>query len=130
MRPTESGWQVLVLKRNAAKGGFWQPVTGGIDPGELPPTTAIRELGEELGLTGPVELIDPGYHFSFTEGTVTLREDVYGVVVVEDWEPVLSDEHDDYAWLSLDEALERLKYDSNKASVRRVHQVVTGEPGE
>ncbi|MDO8471907.1 MAG: NUDIX domain-containing protein [bacterium] len=40
----------LALKRNAAKGGFWQPLTGGIHSGEDIRVALVRELGEELGL--------------------------------------------------------------------------------
>lgn len=40
----------LLLKRVEHEGGFWQPVTGLIEPGESPTQAAIREVREETGL--------------------------------------------------------------------------------
>ncbi|GAA5160745.1 dihydroneopterin triphosphate diphosphatase [Viridibacterium curvum] len=41
--------QVLLLER-AAHPGFWQSVTGSLEPDETPRQTAQRELAEETGL--------------------------------------------------------------------------------
>ena len=42
--PVAPDGRVLVLRRTADRGGFWQPVTGRIEPGESPPAAAAREL--------------------------------------------------------------------------------------
>jgi 8-oxo-dGTP pyrophosphatase MutT (NUDIX family) len=44
---------VLLVKR--ADNGEWTPVTGIVDPGELPSDTAVREVMEETGVTCEVE---------------------------------------------------------------------------
>ena len=50
--------QVFVGQRLDTTLEAWQMPQGGIDPGEEPLTTAIRELGEETGITADnVELI-------------------------------------------------------------------------
>jgi len=40
----------LLLKRTERDGGFWQPVTGVIEPGESPADAALREVREETGV--------------------------------------------------------------------------------
>ncbi len=40
----------LLLKRTREEGGFWQPVTGFVEPGESPSQTALREVREETGV--------------------------------------------------------------------------------
>jgi 8-oxo-dGTP pyrophosphatase MutT (NUDIX family) len=49
------GDQVLLVER--ADNGAWTPVTGIVDPGEEPADAAVREVGEEAGVTAvPVRL--------------------------------------------------------------------------
>lgn len=58
--------QVLMLQR-ADGSGFWQSVTGSLEPGETPRQTAVRELQEETGLalsTG--KLIETEHTTTFT----------------------------------------------------------------
>lgn len=43
--------QIFVGQRLDAAVEAWQPPQGGIDPGEDPLTAAIREMGEETGIT-------------------------------------------------------------------------------
>ena len=41
----------LLLKRNPKRGGFWQAITGGIEPDKENINTVKRELIEEAGIT-------------------------------------------------------------------------------
>ena len=43
-RPTPDTREYLLLKRTAARGGFWQGVTGGVEAGESFTQAAHREV--------------------------------------------------------------------------------------
>ncbi|HHI76265.1 MAG TPA: dihydroneopterin triphosphate diphosphatase [Gammaproteobacteria bacterium] len=49
--------EVLLLERRSPA-GFWQSVTGALEPGENPRMAARRELWEETGFDGGVRLLD------------------------------------------------------------------------
>jgi 8-oxo-dGTP pyrophosphatase MutT (NUDIX family) len=51
--------RVLLMRMTGPDGGFWFPPGGGIDPGERPAQTAVRELGEELGLQVEPDALGP-----------------------------------------------------------------------
>ena len=56
----------LVLKRNPEKGGYWQPITGGVNEEETPQKAITREVNEELSIDSPKRIIYTNYTFSFT----------------------------------------------------------------
>lgn len=116
----------LALKRNVAKGGFWQPLTGGIHSGEDTRAALIRELGEELGLIeGQYKIIDLHYSFEFTHSSgKTLSEQVFGIEVKADQAIKLSDEHTDSRWLSFAAARRLFKWDTNKEALSKLDSLV------
>ncbi|MDP2271109.1 MAG: lipoyl(octanoyl) transferase LipB [Archangium sp.] len=65
---TREDGRVLLLERTAARGGFWQPVTGRVEAGESPLQAAQRELMEETGLESVVVPLDYEHCFPFGEG--------------------------------------------------------------
>jgi len=120
--------ECLLLRRVPADGGFWQPVTGAIEKDEHSREAAIREVEEEAGI-----LLDDLLHISeeavheqeWGDDTMVGRDVVYAFEAPTHIEAILNeDEHDAHDWLTLDAALERLKYDGNKESLRRVHAYV------
>jgi ADP-ribose pyrophosphatase YjhB (NUDIX family) len=52
-RESAGGTEVLLVRR--ADNGEWAPVSGIVDPGEHPATTAVREVAEEAGVHAEVE---------------------------------------------------------------------------
>lgn len=104
--------QVLCLRRRAERGGFWQLITGRLEPGEAPHEAASRELEEETGWRGQVHSLDYRHTFAFGESLPPLlcEESAYAARAPEGWEPQLADEHDGYEWLPLASALERLPF--------------------
>ncbi|MER5728433.1 NUDIX domain-containing protein [Streptomyces sp. NPDC002138] len=47
--------QVLLQQRSAA--GLWTPLSGILEPGEAPAAGVVREVAEETGVRGVVELL-------------------------------------------------------------------------
>jgi lipoyl(octanoyl) transferase len=128
-RRSGSGIEVLLLRRIPAEGGFWQPVTGIIEPGEKPAETAAREVCEETGISGPPE--DLGYVRDFRIERKYMggdgrhpwinREYAFALEVTGEPELTLSgDEHDEYLWLDPPAARERLKWNGNKRALDRL----------
>jgi 8-oxo-dGTP pyrophosphatase MutT (NUDIX family) len=121
--------EFLVLKRNPEKGSFWQSITGGVHIQGLLSDNALRELQEELFITGKENnLTGTDYVFWYREkkGIIyELSEYVFGYKLEDTDELAISDEHTEYAFLPLDEAIERVKYDGNKEGIRRVYKVIS-----
>lgn len=124
-RGTGNG-RVLLLRRTERDGGFWQPVTGIIEPDETPEAAAGRELEEETGLAGPV--IDLGYVRDFRIDRKYVggsgphpwinREHAFAVEVPDETDVRLSPaEHAEYLWTGLGEAREKMKWNGNRKAL-------------
>lgn len=97
-----NGDKLLLLKR---KNGLWEFPGGGIEWGETPEKSVIRETKEETGLS--VE------NLSFLTVTSAIYEkegsEKHSIYIVykgttTDEDVKLSEEHDEYRWLMLTEA--------------------------
>ncbi|MBX6333454.1 MAG: NUDIX domain-containing protein [Gemmatimonadaceae bacterium] len=131
LRRGSAGWETLVLQR--AEGtrctGAWEVVHGRIEPGERPEEAAIREVGEETGLT--VErlynvMVQPFYLHMLD--TVTLA--VVFAAFVGDGTVTLGAEHARAEWLPIEQATERLTWPRSRAALRdAVALLATGDAG-
>lgn len=99
--------KLLLLRRHQDDwgGGLWATPAGSIDPGETPEVAVLREIQEETGLA--LERIDYlGTHrITMPHGSVDLKSFKAvvhhpGPVVIRD------DEHEAFAWFSLDTLLD------------------------
>jgi len=127
--PVAADGRVLLLKRSPERGGFWQPVTGRIEPGELPEAAARRELGEETGADVPVEPL--GYRHAFALDPTLVPPKRPGLRVCDEtafvarlppgFEPRLSEEHVEWEWCRPEEAVIRPRY----PGLRRAIQLAT-----
>ena len=111
----------LLVKRSPEKGDFWQPITGGANENENLIDAAKRELLEETGIKEYKKFLSGVYYFEFdTENYGRLKEYVYGVEVDKDVDAELSHEHTEKKWCTIDEALQLLKFDTNKEAFKKL----------
>ncbi|NHA16026.1 dihydroneopterin triphosphate diphosphatase [Thioalkalivibrio sp. XN279] len=119
----------LLLERHEPA-GWWQSVTGSLEPGESPGEAAVRELAEETGLDadGLADLemnhrftIAPAWRHKFAPGVSENLEHAFALELPEP-APIRLDaaEHRAFAWLPLDEALSRASSWSNRAALQRI----------
>ncbi|ADD08714.1 bis(5'-nucleosyl)-tetraphosphatase [Candidatus Aciduliprofundum boonei] len=103
--------------------GHWDFPKGHVEKGEKDVEAAKREIFEETGLEieilfGFNEIIK--YHFK-EHGMLIEKKVVYFLGITEKEEVRLSYEHDGYAWLSYEDALNRITYDLSKKVLMKAH---------
>lgn len=121
--------EALIIERADVQHA-WQSVTGSLEDGETPRQTAVRELKEELGIdAGRFELQDWGlsseyeiyevWRHRYAPGVTQNTEHVFGLLVPERFEPVLSPrEHTHWLWRDAAVAAEAVFSPSNAEALR------------
>ena len=113
-------------------------MTGRIEPGELPEQAARRELREETGAdVVPQPLgyrhgfaVEPELAGRFGGGLVTVDETAFVARVPAEFGCVRSDEHAEHEWLSVADALGRLRYAGLRRAVSLAAKTLSGLPAE
>ena len=108
--------EILLLKVEDETVAFWQPITGGIESGESPEEACLREIKEETGL-----LLACSNLTSLGDFTVKIDENLFihknlFLVLTEQKEIQLSDEHVGAQWVALDKVSSQLYWPSNQAT--------------
>lgn len=119
--------KILLLKRNPSDGGEWQPVTGKVEQEEDFLDAALREFQEETGLEPPEQPAYLGLEHDFTGRWGDAVERSYRIVFTDNQppEPVLDgQEHTEFAWLNIDEALARVIHSQQKTAIKRATTVI------
>jgi dATP pyrophosphohydrolase len=111
----------LLLKRTEERGGFWQPVTGGVHEGEELIYAARREVMEETGYLKVNKMLDLHYSFEFKAGEKTITEHVFAFEVPHKELVICFREHEGFCWVSYEEAMTLLKWDTNREALTRVN---------
>jgi lipoyl(octanoyl) transferase len=92
---------------------YWHVVAGVVESGESFAGAAARELFEETGLVAnPVDLRMPqryrvpdALRHEYEAGVDVVAIENFAVEVPLGWEPILNEEHDEFRWLRLPEAI-------------------------
>ena len=126
----KSSNRVLMLQRQDDS-TFWQSVTGTLEANETPRTTAIREVGEEVGLKieeSSTALFDckesiefeifPHFRYKYAPNVTHCREHWFLLAMEQEFEPVLS-EHLAYQWVSPEQAIQMTKSSNNAEAIRK-----------
>ena len=125
-RTTSAGLLFLVLKRakTTMYEHIWQGVAGKIEDGETSWEAAIRELKEETGLA-PLKIFvaDHVSKFYETNGDRINLIPVFGIEVDSE-NVIISQEHCDYKWVELNEALDLLLWRGQKEAIQVVYDMV------
>ncbi|CCQ10119.1 dATP pyrophosphohydrolase [Pseudoalteromonas luteoviolacea B = ATCC 29581] len=132
----------FLLMQRADDPNFWQSVTGGIDEGETPQQTAIRELKEETGIDCEalsLNLISYSHtnHYAIREqwlyryepGTTNNTEYVFSVEVPNDIIIELNPrEHLNFVWLPWQDAAQKAWSPSNQNEITSLGKQMSEAP--
>jgi len=130
-RKTNTETQYLLLKRISNRGGFWQPVTGGIEKGETKTQALKREIQEETGIKNLTKIIKNVHTYEFRDlfkqenRQRLIKEYAYGVEVSPNEKITISQEHTEHKWCNFKEALKLLKYKENKESLKKLNKILS-----
>jgi dATP pyrophosphohydrolase len=135
-RPGASGEEFLVLHR--VDGGYWHGLSGGIEAGETAFEAAVREVREESAIDVAATLRETGLVFAysladeparlaeFPAGTTDIQVTCFEARTDATWEPTLNEEHDDYRWAPLDEAVALYRWRDAASMLERTGRALAG----
>lgn len=114
--------EILLLKVEDETVSFWQPITGGIESGESPEEACLREIKEETGLLlHRSNLTSLGDLTVKIDENLTIHKNLF-LVLTEQKEIQISDEHVGAQWIALDKVSSQLYWTSNQATFEMISE--------
>lgn len=129
-RKRNSDIEFLLLKRSADEkyANIWQMVTGSIDEDEKAYETALREIKEETGFTPTDFWVVPHTNAFYShEKNCFCLVPVFAALVDDKYSVELSDEHEEFKWVSKTEAQKLLAWQGQRQSVEIIYEYFTKE---
>ncbi len=129
----ESSKEVLYGVFLRRKENIWQFISGGGEDYETINETALRELKEETGIdinknelikleaSSTIPVVNITGRFTWGEKVFVVPEYSFAVNVTNK-KIILSDEHKMMQWMNYNEAISKLKYDSNKTALWELNE--------
>ena len=133
VRRLRGRWWVAAIRPNGKREGTWALPKGLIDAGETGPTTAVREVFEETGLTGRLEQKLGDVRYVYTRGGERIFKVVsffllrYTSGRIGDLPPGMEIEVAEARWVPLDDAATVLSYGGERAVAVKALEAVTEE---
>jgi type II secretory ATPase GspE/PulE/Tfp pilus assembly ATPase PilB-like protein/8-oxo-dGTP pyrophosphatase MutT (NUDIX family) len=132
IRPLPDGWKVLAVRRamDTRCPGAWETVHGRIEDGERPEAAAKREVEEEVGLA-----IERLYNVTVQPFYLHVMETiqlavVFAAFVAEPADIKLGEEHQEFEWLSVENAKQRFVWPREREALSHIQQLLgTGDAG-
>ncbi|PMJ88714.1 NUDIX domain-containing protein [Vibrio sp. 10N.261.55.A7] len=122
--------KILLMKR--VKGGYWCHVAGSIEEGETGVEAIVREFKEETQID--VSTLYNGHYIdNFYEPHVNVMQliPVFAVYCEDNQEVILNDEHTEFRWCSIEEALELTPFPGQHGVYRHIWaQFVERQPNK
>ncbi len=127
--PKSHDLQILLLRRPNTDGGYWQPVTGGVDQGEDFIDGALREAKEESGFRFSKKPKSIGLNYAFKGRWGPAEEVAFSLEVLSQDNnanpgapptPTLDPkEHSDFQWTDPISAHKLVPFEKNKEAIFR-----------
>lgn len=114
--------KILLVKRNSRADyapGIWEFVTGRIKQFEEPEVALRREVQEEAGLTD-IKIVKPFKVSHFFRGEPIAEKELILIIywcMTSSCEVKISEEHEDFQWVTLGEALELVEHPGVKSDI-------------
>ena len=131
---TETSAGIVLFTNNSNKNeflllnypqGHWDFIKGKIEQNETPHETALRETGEETGISN-IEFIDGfeesvEYDFRFKKEEIHKRV-IFFLAKTDEKKISLSHEHNDFIWLEYDDALKKTTFRNAKNVLSKTNE--------
>ena len=114
--------EILLLKVENEKVSFWRPITGGIESGESSEEACLREIKEETCLFLACSNLTALGDFTVKiDENLSIHKDLF-LVLTEQKDIQISDEHVGAQWVALDKVSSQLYWPSNQATFEMISE--------